>query len=128
MVAIRTTSDLLSVRIYGELECWLSLTKVTAILAFIAVTAVVLGRAAMRGATPSAMLAAYGGWLSHGPGASLSTEQIVIVSLCGPEIAFIAAAEPDDLAANVAADARSVALCIALFYVTAILLIVCLVS
>ena len=127
LVALLTASNLLSVRAYGEVEYWFSLTKVAAILAFIALAAGALGWAAARGETPTAMLAAHGGWLPHGAGAILGAVPIVIFSLCGSEIASIAAAESDDPAGNVAAAARSVAVRVAVFYVAAILLIVCLV-
>ncbi len=126
LISLMTLSNLMSVRSYGEFEFWFSLLKVGAIALF------VLGGAAWiaGAAAPHAALAnltAHGGFAPHGWLAVLATVPVVVFSLTGSEIASIAAAESDDPPRNVARAARNVALRIVMFYVAAILVILCIV-
>lgn len=91
-----TGSNLLSVKNYGEFEFWLALSKVIAILAFIA-----LGAAAISGFYPYAEVSGisrlwdHGGFMPNGFGAVLSAMLITMFSFMGAEIVTIAAAESD---------------------------------
>ena len=123
LVALMTTTNLLSVRAYGELEFWFSLLKVTAIGVFIALgVAFIL----VFGPGPKHALSVFsghGGVLPNGFGGLLTAIPVVIFSMMGSEVATIAAAESADPAANVAKAARTVALRILVFYVAAMLVI-----
>ncbi len=124
LAALMTTSNLLSVRAYGELEFWFALLKVSAIGAFIA-----LGIAFIFVFGPGVghsvqILNGHGGLLPLGLGGLIAALPVVIFSMMGSEVATIAAAESADPAANVARAARTVALRILVFYVASILVIV----
>ena len=122
-----TATNLLSVRAYGEFEYWFSLLKVVAIVGFILVAGAWLGVRTFDGSATLTTLSDHGGLMPHGVSAILGAVPVVIFSLCGSEIASIAAAESDRPAENVARAARSVALRIMVFYILAVALIVCIV-
>ena len=124
LLAIMTGVNLLSTRSYGEFEYWLSLIKVVAIVAFIAVAgAWAFGITAPAGPT-FGNLVAHGGFAPHGWTAVLAGVTSVIFALCGAEIATIAAAESNEPAKTIARITGSVALRILLFYLASIFLIV----
>ena len=124
LIALLTATNLMSVKAYGEFEYWFSLTKVVAILAFIAIAASHLGLIVAHGTPVGATLLGSGGLWPKGFAAVLGAVPVVIFSLTGSEIASIAAAESDDPPGNVASASRTVALRIMIFYLLAILLIV----
>ena len=123
LIALLTTTNLMSVKAYGEFEYWFSLIKVLAIVAFILIAGAHLGLVSVRGAAPFATLAGSGGLLPKGVAALIGAVPTVIFSLTGSEIASIAAAESDDPPGNVANASRTVALRIVIFYLLAIGLI-----
>lgn len=123
-VAAMTGVNLLSARSYGEFEFWLSFIKVSAIIAFIAVTGLyAVGLTSPAGPT-FGNLVSHGGFAPYGWGAALAGVTSVIFALCGAEIATVAAAEAKEPARVIAKITGSVALRIVLFYVLSIGLIV----
>lgn len=124
LLAVLTGVNLLSTRSYGEFEYWFSLTKVVAILAFIAIAGLwAFGVTSPSGPT-FANLVDHGGFVAKGWGAVLAGVTSVIFALCGAEIATIAAAESQEPARTIAKITGSVALRILLFYLLSIGLIV----
>ena len=127
LIGLMTATNLMSVRSYGEFEFWFSLLKVGAIALFVLGGAAWLAGRGLSHHAVFANLAGGGGFAPHGWLAVLATVPVVIFSLTGSEIASIAAAESEDPPRNVARASRTVALRILLFYIAAILVIVCVV-
>ncbi len=123
-----TGSNLLNVKNYGEFEFWFALTKVIAILAFIA-----LGTLALIGVLPKgehaglSLMWSQGGFMPHGIGAVLAAVLITMFSFMGTEIVTIAAAETDSPAEHVVRSTRSVIGRITVFYLGSIFMVVTLV-
>jgi GABA permease len=124
LMAVLTGVNLMSTRSYGEFEYWFASTKVLAIIVFIAVTgAYALGLTSPTGATFS-NLTAHGGFAPFGATAIFVGISTTIFSLCGAEIATLAAAESEDGADTIARMTLSVSMRILIFFVLSILLIV----
>jgi L-asparagine transporter-like permease len=124
LLAIITSTNLISTRSYGEVEFWLASIKVLAIIAFILlVGAHVLG---LTGPVKSGFsnLVAYGGFAPHGLTAILAGVTTVLFSLTGAEIITIAARESVEPARAIAKMTSSVIVRIMAFYVVSILLII----
>jgi GABA permease len=119
-----TTTNLFSVKSYGEFEFWFAGIKVAAILVFIGLGALfVLGLWPNKSADFS-NLSSHGGFMPNGFGAITVGIVTVIFSMVGAEIATIAAAESSDPERAVAKAANSVILRILIFYVGAVFLLV----
>ena len=119
-----TAVNLLSTRAYGEFEFWFSLIKVGAILAFIAIAgAWVLGITNPAGASV-ANWTQHGGFAPNGWGLVLAAVASTIFTMCGAEIATIAAAESKESAKVIARLSLSVSARILIFYVITLALIV----
>lgn len=119
-----TAVNLLSTRTYGEFEFWFSLIKVLAIGAFILVTgAYVLGITNPAGASV-ANWTQLGGFAPNGWGLVLAAVASTIFTMCGAEIATIAAAESQESARIIARLSLSVSVRILIFYVISLGLIV----
>jgi len=124
-----TLTNLFSVRIYGEFEFWFASIKVAAIIVFLVLgVAYILRISSSAGSNGAAsLLLDYGGFAPHGLFAILAGVPAVIFSICGAEIAAIAAAESSEPARNVARIARTIILRVLFFYVGSVLLIVAIV-
>jgi AAT family amino acid transporter/GABA permease len=129
LLSVLTCTNILSVRLYGEFEFWFASIKVAAILVFL-----LLGVSYLVGLWPRVESAAASSTLqslaAFMPGGLLSVlggVPAVIFSICGAEIAAIAAAESTEPARNIARIARSVILRVVFFYVGSVLLIVAIV-
>jgi len=119
-----TAVNLLSTRAYGEFEFWFSLIKVGAILAFIAIAgAWVLGLTNPAGAS-LANWTQHGGFAPNGWGLVLAAVASTIFTMCGAEIATIAAAESKESSKVIARLSLSVSARILIFYVITLALIV----
>ena len=119
-----TAVNLLSTRAYGEFEFWFSLIKVGAILAFILIAgAWVLGFTNPAGASV-ANWTAHGGFAPNGWGLVLAAVASTIFTMCGAEIATIAAAESKESTKVIARLSLSVSARILFFYVITLALIV----
>lgn len=124
LMAILTAVNLLSARSYGEFEFWFASTKVVAIVVFILVAgAYALGLTSPAGPTFS-NLTAHGGFAPAGTAAIFAGVATTIFSLCGAEIATLAAAESEEGARTIARMTISVSARILIFFVLSILMIV----
>lgn len=124
LMALLTAVNLMSTRSYGEFEFWFSLTKVVAIVVFIAVAgAWATGMTSPAGST-FANLTAHGGFAPNGWGGVMAAVASTIFALCGAEISTIAAAESAEPAKAVARLSVSVTVRIVVFYILSLLMIV----
>ena len=124
LMLLLTGVNLLSSRSYGEFEFWFSSIKVAAIVVFILIAgAYALGLTSPAGPT-FANLYSHGGFAPFGWRAVLAGMTTVVFSLCGAEIATIAAVESREPARVISRMTVSISMRILLFYVLSILLIV----
>ncbi len=124
LMAILTGVNLMSAKSYGEFEFWFASTKVVAIIVFILVgAAYALGLTSPSGPTFS-NLTAHGGFAPVGIAAIFAGVSTTIFSLCGAEIATLAAAESEEGAKTIARMTISVSMRILVFFVLSILMIV----
>lgn len=124
LMAVLTGINLMSARSYGEFEFWFASTKVVAILVFILVAAAyAFGLTSPDGPTFS-NLTAHGGFAPAGIAAIFAGVATTIFSLCGAEIATLAAAESDEGKQTIARMTISVSVRILVFFVLSILMIV----
>lgn len=127
VTVLLTVSNLASVANYGELEFWLALVKVVAIVAFIG-----LGVLAIAGLLPGSEVSGVhhlwepDGFMPHGFGAVVSGMLVTMFSFMGTEIVTIAAAESPDPARGISKAVNSVIWRISLFYLGSILVVVAL--
>ncbi len=124
LMLVLTAVNLMSTRTFGEFEFWFSLIKVGAILGFILIAgAWVLGITNPAGASV-ANWTQHGGFAPNGWGLVLAAVASTIFTMCGAEIATIAAAESKESAKVIARLALSVSARIMFFYVITLALIV----
>lgn len=124
LMAILTGVNLLSAKSYGEFEFWFASTKVIAILVFILVAAAyATGFTSPAGPTFS-NLTAHGGFAPQGIAVIFAGVATTIFSLCGAEIATLAAAESEAGSKTIARMTISVSTRILIFFVLSILMIV----
>ena len=124
LMAILTGVNLLSAKSYGEFEFWFASTKVIAILVFILVAAAyAMGFTSPAGPT-FANLTAHGGFAPQGIAVIFAGVATTIFSLCGAEIATLAAAESESGSKTIARMTISVSTRILIFFVLSILMIV----
>jgi GABA permease len=124
LMAVLTGINLMSARSYGEFEFWFASTKVVAILVFILVAAAyAFGLTSPAGPT-FANLTAHGGFAPAGIAAIFAGVATTIFSLCGAEIATLAAAESEEGKQTIARMTISVSVRILVFFVLSILMIV----
>jgi GABA permease len=117
ILLLMTTSNLFSVRSFGEFEYWFSGIKILAILIFL-----VSGSLYVFGVWPGhamdiSNLVVGASFLPNGISAIFTAVVVVVFSMVGAEIVTIAAAETPDPANTVIKATRSVVLRILLFYV-----------
>lgn len=124
LMLVLTAVNLLSTRAYGEFEFWFSLIKVGAILVFIAIAGSwVLGLTNPAGGSV-ANWTQHGGFAPNGWGLVLAAVASTIFTMCGAEIATIAAAESKEGPKAIARLSLSVSARILVFYVISLSLIV----
>jgi GABA permease len=124
LMAVLTAVNLMSAKSYGEFEFWFASTKVIAILVFIVTAAAyATGITSPSGPTFS-NLTAHGGFAPAGIAAIFVGVSTTIFSLCGAEIATLAAAESEEGANTIAKMTISVSARILIFFVLSILMIV----
>jgi GABA permease len=123
IMALLTAVNLLSARSYGEFEFWFASTKVVAIAVFILVAGLyAFGVTSPNGSTLG-NLTSYGGFAPAGVAAVLAGVTTTIFSMCGAEIATLAAAESEEGTQAIGRMTISVALRILVFFVLSIFLI-----
>ncbi|WP_342115476.1 amino acid permease [Pseudoduganella sp. OTU4001] len=128
MLLIVISSNIYSVRSFGEAEYWLSFAKISAILIFMVLGVSILLNLQSGFAAPGlANLTAHGGFMPNGMGPVLAGVTVVIFSLGGSEIAAVAAGESENPRENVIKAIRSVIFRVMVFYVGSVsILILCL--
>src|SRR2546429_2543242 len=116
-------SNLLAVRVFGELEFWVALIKVVTIVALIiAGLAVIVLHAGNLGATASfTNLWAHGGFLPFGITGVLLTLQIVMFAYAGVELIGVTAGEAQDPAVALPRATNGIIARILIFYLGALL-------
>ena len=122
-------ANLISVKLFGEIEFWFSMVKVTAILGMILIGVGVLtlgfGKA---GDTASVThLWQDGGFFPKGVGATLMTLQIVMFAYLGVELVGVTAGESENPAKTLPRAINTLPLRIVLFYVASLAVILSLV-
>ncbi len=123
LMALLTAVNLMSSRSYGEFEFWFSSIKVGAIIVFILIGgAYALGLTSGSGPT-FYNLYAHGGFMPFGWVAVMAGVTTVVFSLCGAEIATIAAAESSESTRVISRMTLNIVTRILLFYVLSILLV-----
>ncbi|MFD1046456.1 amino acid permease, partial [Kibdelosporangium lantanae] len=117
--------NLVSVKLFGELEFWFSLVKVLAIVVFLVVGIGLVVTAADIGGTPAgvANLTDHGGMFPAGVGVPLMTLQAVIFAYSAIELVGIAAGETKEPRKVLPRAINSVVWRIAIFYVGSVLLL-----
>ena len=123
MVAM-TAVNLTSARSFGEFEFWFSSIKVSAIIAFILVSAAHVTGLYGESAPGLTNLTAHGGFAPNGTLVIIATVTTVIFSMMGTEVVTIAAAESSEPAKSVARMTSSIIGRIMLFYVGSLIMIV----
>ncbi|CAM3463979.1 amino acid permease [Kibdelosporangium persicum] len=124
-LAVLLAVNLLSVRLFGELEFWFSVIKVLAIVVFLVVGLGLVVTAADIGGTPAGPgnLTGHGGFFPAGVGVALMTLQAVIFAYSAIELVGIAAGETKDPHKVLPKAINSVVWRIAIFYVGSVLLL-----
>lgn len=113
-----------AVKLFGKVEYWFSMIKVSAIVAFI-----LLGVALIVFGLPSrppvgvGNLVSNGGFMPNGVQGLLLAMVFVIFSFIGTEVVSVTAAESENPARDVVRATRSMALRLSLFYVVAITIV-----
>ncbi|MFD8498770.1 amino acid permease [Amycolatopsis sp. NPDC059657] len=118
--------NLLSVKVFGELEFWFSLIKVLAIVVFLVVGLGLLLTAADIGSAPASInnLVDHGGFFPNGLAVPLLAFQGVIFAYAAIELVGVAAGEAAEPHKVIPKSVSSVVWRIAIFYVGSVLLLV----
>ncbi|MBS0579782.1 MAG: amino acid permease [Proteobacteria bacterium] len=118
-------SNLLAVRVFGELEFWFALVKVITIVALIlAGLTVILFHVGNFGAGAGfGNLTAHGGFLPFGIGGVLLTMQIVMFAYSGVELIGVTAGEAENPAVVLPRATNGIILRILIFYLGALVII-----
>lgn len=128
MLVFVISSNVYSVRSFGEAEYWLSFAKISAIFIFMVLgVSILLDLQDSFPAPGLANLTQHGGFMPNGIGPVLAGVAVVIFSLGGSEIAAVAAGESENPRENVIRAIRSVIFRVMVFYVGSVsILILCL--
>ena len=119
--------NLLTVKLFGELEFWFALIKVITIVALIIVGIVLLiiGFQTETGTVSLNNLWSHGGMFPNGVSGFLLSLQLVVFSFVGVELIGVTAAETANPKKNIPSAINKIPFRILLFYVGAIVVILC---
>jgi AAT family amino acid transporter len=122
-------ANLVSVKVFGEVEFWFSMIKITAIVGMILVGigVITLGVGDAADTATVTHLWADGGFAPNGVGETLLALQIVMFAFLGVELVGVTAGEADDPGRVLPRAVNTIPLRIGLFYVGALLVILVLV-
>ena len=117
--------NLLSVKLFGELEFWFAIIKVITIIALIAVGIVllVIGFETNTGTVSLSNIWSHGGLFPNGVQGFLLSFQLVVFSFVGMELVGVSAAETANPRKNIPSAINKIPVRILLFYVGAIIVI-----
>nr|WP_233096670.1 amino acid permease [Fictibacillus halophilus] len=119
--------NLLTVKLFGELEFWFALIKVITILALIVIGVVllVIGYQTDAGTVSINNLWDHGGLFPNGMTGFLLSFQMVVFAFVGVELVGVAAAETSDPRKNIPSAINKIPLRILFFYVGALIVLLC---
>ncbi|MDX3187138.1 amino acid permease [Streptomyces sp. MN03-5084-2B] len=117
--------NLVSVKLFGELEFWFSTIKVAAIIAFLVIGIGLLVFGAHLGSAPASVsnLVDHGGFFPHGFAVPFLAFQGVVFAYAGIELVGVAAGEAADPRKSIPRSVNSVIWRIAIFYVGSVLVL-----
>jgi len=125
MLLIVISSNLYSVRSFGEAEYWLSFAKISAILLCMVLGVSLLLNLQRGFPSPGwSNLTAHGGFMPNGALPVLAGVAVVIFSFGGSEIAAVAAGESDQPRENVVRAIRSLLVRVMVFYVGSVSIVI----
>ncbi|ARP70436.1 amino acid permease [Streptomyces pluripotens] len=118
-------ANLISVKLFGELEFWFSMVKVTAIIGMILICAgiLTLGFSDAGDTASVSHLWSDGGFFPHGVGSTLMTLQMVMFAFLAVELVGVTAGESKDPEKVLPRAINTVPWRIAVFYVGALIMI-----
>lgn len=119
--------NLLTVKLFGELEFWFALIKIITIIALIVIGVImlVLGFQTSSGTVSVENLWAHGGLFPNGVTGFLMAFQMVVFAFVGVELVGVSAAETANPQKNIPSAINKIPLRILLFYVGALFVILC---
>ncbi|WP_191559855.1 amino acid permease [Metabacillus idriensis] len=119
--------NLLTVKLFGELEFWFALVKVVTILALIVIGAVLLvvGFQTDAGAVSVNNLWEHGGMFPNGVTGFLLSFQMVVFAFVGVELVGVSAAETSNPRKNIPSAINKIPFRILFFYVGALIVLLC---
>lgn len=117
--------NLLTVKLFGELEFWFAIIKVITILALIAIGVVllVIGFKTEAGTVTVQNLWQHGGFFPNGISGFLFSFQMVVFAFVGVELVGVSAAETADPKKNIPSAINKIPLRILFFYVGALIVL-----
>lgn len=122
---LMTIINVYSVKSFGEFEYWISFIKVTAIVVFLLVgTAMIVGVWPNYEPKGFGILTEFGGFAPNGVVPILTAIVFVIFSICGAEVAAIAAAESENPGKNIVRAIRNVVFRLGLFFVGSVAIMI----
>lgn len=119
--------NLLTVKLFGELEFWFAIIKVITIVALIiiGIVMIVIGFQTDTGYVSVSNLWEHGGFFPNGVAGFLFAFQMVVFSFVGVELVGVSAAETSNPAKNIPSAINKIPVRILLFYVGAVFVILC---
>ncbi|WP_256235882.1 amino acid permease [Bacillus sp. EB600] len=119
--------NLLTVKLFGELEFWFALIKIITILALIAlgVILLIMGFKTDAGAVSVKNLWTHGGLFPNGISGFLLSFQMVVFAFVGVELVGVSAAETSDPKKNIPSAINKIPLRVLFFYVGALFILLC---
>jgi D-serine/D-alanine/glycine transporter len=119
--------NLLTVKLFGELEFWFALIKVITILVLMAIGVILLVMGFKTDAGPVAVqnLWQHGGIFPNGIGGFLLSFQMVVFAYVGVELVGVSAAETSNPEKNIPSAINKIPLRILFFYVGALIVLLC---
>lgn len=119
--------NLMTVKLFGELEFWFALIKVITILALIIIGIVLLvvGFHTKAGTVTVKNIWGYGGLFPNGISGFLLSFQLVVFAFVGVELVGVSAAETSNPQKNIPSAINKIPLRILFFYVGALIILLC---
>lgn len=119
--------NLLTVKLFGEIEFWFALIKIITIIALIIVGIVllVIGFQTNTGTVSLSNIWSHGGMFPNGISGFLFALQLVVFSFVGVELVGVSAAETSNPKKNIPSAINKIPVRILLFYVGALFVILC---
>lgn len=117
--------NLMTVKVFGELEFWFALIKVIAILSLIAIGTfmIIKGFSTDAGASSFSNLWSHGGWFPNGTKGFILSFQMVVFAFTGIELVGLTAGETENPQVVIPKAINNIPIRIIIFYVGALLVI-----